>query len=160
MKITLPWPDVRLTPNAKRRKHWRTYQPAIKADRAAGHALTCCALSLAQKRAVAAYEGKIALSVTFFPPDRRLRDDDGMISAFKHLRDGMADALGVDDHRFRATYAFADAEKPGRVEVTIEDRFGDKFSAQAALNTLNKNGPDECGNTVPGPDRERIGGAP
>lgn len=39
--------------------------------------------------------------MTFYPPDRRYRDDDNMISAFKHGRDGVALALGVDDRRFR-----------------------------------------------------------
>lgn len=119
MRIVLPWPNPKLTPNAKRRKHWRTYQPAIKNDRATGAALTCVALPLRAKRAIAATEGKIGMVVTFYPPDKRLRDDDGMIAAFKHLRDGIADALGVDDHRFRPQYRFADPAKPGRVEIEL-----------------------------------------
>lgn len=119
MIITLPWPNLKLTPNAKRRKHWRSYQPAIKSDRAAGAVCTCLALPLRAKKAIAATDGKIAMVVTFYPPDARRRDDDGMISAFKHLRDGIADALGVDDHRFRPEYRFADPCKPGRVEVCI-----------------------------------------
>lgn len=119
MIITLPWPNPKLTPNAKRRKHWRSYQPAIKSDRKTGADLTCLALPLRAKKAIAATEGKIAMVVTFYPPDARRRDDDGMISAFKHLRDGIADALGVDDHRFRPTYVFAEPEKPGRVEVSL-----------------------------------------
>lgn len=117
MIVKLPWPDKRLTPNAKRRTHWRTYRPFIKADRATGSTLTCVSISLRDKRAIAATEGKIALTITFYPPDKRKRDDDGMISAFKHMRDGIADALGVDDHRFRPTYVFADPCRPGRVEV-------------------------------------------
>lgn len=124
MIVVLPWPDKRLTPNAKRRKHWRAYQPYIKADRATGSALTCVALPLWAKKAIAAVEGKIALTVTFYPPDNRRRDDDGMISAFKHMRDGIADALGVDDHRFRPAYVFADAAKPGRVEVEFIHTLG------------------------------------
>lgn len=115
--IVLPWPDKRLTPNAKRRKHWRTYQPAIKADRATAATLACVSLPLRDKRALAASEGKIDLTVRFYPPDARRRDDDGMISAFKHMRDGIADALGVDDHRFKVSYAFEAPEKPGKIEV-------------------------------------------
>lgn len=119
MTITLPWPDARLTPNAKRRTHWRVYQPVIKAARHTAHTLTTCAVPLAQKRALAASEGKIALTVRFYPPDRRLRDDDGMVGQFKHYRDGIADALGIDDRRFAPHYHFEDAVKPGRVEVSL-----------------------------------------
>lgn len=120
MKIVLPWPDPRVSPNAKRRKHWRTYQPAIKSDRFAAHMLTLDAMNDAGVSA-RAFEGEdpIELAVTFFPPDRRHRDDDGMIGSFKHQRDGIADALHCNDRRFRPHYHFAAAEKPGRVEVVV-----------------------------------------
>lgn len=117
--IVLPWPDKRLTPNAKRRTHWRSYQPAIKADRQTGYVLTVMAIPLARKRALVGLVGKIPMTIRFVPPDARHRDDDGMIGAFKHMRDGIADALGIDDRRFAPTYEFTAAEKPGRVEVIL-----------------------------------------
>lgn len=117
--ITLPFPDKRLSPNAKRRKHWRTYQPVANAARDLGWALTLEAVPPAARQAIAASEGKIAMTITFVPPDRRRRDDDGMIGAFKHARDGIAKALGVDDSRFRPNYQFAEPAKPGRVEVSL-----------------------------------------
>jgi len=46
-------------------------------------------------------DGLIRLRLDFFPPDRGARDDDNAIAAFKSGRDGIADALGVDDRRFR-----------------------------------------------------------
>ena len=49
----------------------------------------------------------------------RRRDDDNMVGSFKAYRDGIADALGVDDRRFRPHYFFEDAEKPGRIDVEI-----------------------------------------
>ena len=61
----------------------------------------------------------LALRVTFQPPNRIRRDDDGMIGAFKHLRDGIADALGMDDRLFRPEYHFAEPKKPGAVFVEI-----------------------------------------
>ncbi len=121
MIVTLAWPDRRLTPNAKRRKHWRTYQPAVNADRAAANILTRAAVPTDARKAIAATEGKIPMTIRFYPPDARLRDDDGIIGAFKHMRDGIADALGVDDHRFKPTYEFAEPQKPGRVEVTLRN---------------------------------------
>lgn len=119
MIIELPWPDKRVFPNFKRRKHWTVYRPAIKADRENARLMTLAATTLAERKAVAEGEGKIAVKVSFYPPDRRRRDDDGMVSAFKHQRDGIADALGIDDHRFRPHYFFEDAAKPGRVTVEI-----------------------------------------
>lgn len=117
MKITLPWPDKRLTPNAKRRSHWRSYQPAIKADRENAHWRTTLAIGEIARGVITEGEGKIPLTITFVPPDKRHRDDDGMIGAFKHARDGIADALRVDDRRFKPEYHFAEPEKPGWVEV-------------------------------------------
>jgi crossover junction endodeoxyribonuclease RusA len=114
--ITLPWPDKRLSPNAKRRKHWRVYQPAIKADRETGWFAT---KEVLRKLEGAEFAFPMPITVRFIPPDRRHRDDDGMIGSFKHMRDGIADAFGVDDRHFRPTYEFAEPEKPGRVEVVL-----------------------------------------
>lgn len=119
MIITLPWPDKRLTPNAKRRKHWRSYRPLEKADRETGYWRTLMRVGATLRSAITEGNGPIPIKVTFFPPDRRKRDDDGMIGAFKHMRDGIADALHCDDNRFRPEYHFSEPQKPGRVEVTI-----------------------------------------
>ena len=59
-------------PNARRRIHWRKAGPIAKKYRA-----DCCILTKAAR-----VRGFI-LSLTFCPPDRRRRDDDGMIGAFK-----------------------------------------------------------------------------
>ena len=117
--IVLPWPDSRLSPNAKRRTHWRVYQPVAKLARSDAHALTCCAIPLGEKKTLRESGSSVPITVTFVPPDRRRRDDDGMIGAFKHARDGIADALGIDDRLFKPTYVIAEPEKPGRVEVEI-----------------------------------------
>jgi crossover junction endodeoxyribonuclease RusA len=121
VKIILPWPDSKLSPNAKRRTHWRVYTPAIKAARTAGCYAAYEAANGGMREIRQAFNGddKIDLAVTFYPPDRRRRDDDGMVGAFKHFRDGIADALGVDDHRFRVSYTFAEPRKPGSVEVVL-----------------------------------------
>jgi crossover junction endodeoxyribonuclease RusA len=117
--IVLPWPDKRLTPNAKRRTHWTVYREPARKAREDACILACVSMSLARKKALAATEGKIPVTITFYPPDARHRDDDGMIGAFKHARDGIADALGVDDSRFRPTYHVAEPSKPGRVVVVF-----------------------------------------
>ncbi len=119
MQIILPWPDSRVFPNAKRRSHWSKYRPAEKAQRALGHSETLAQTPYPAVRKALRGNVLIACRVTFYPPDNRKRDDDGMIGAFKHLRDGICDALHIDDCRLRPHYVFAEPEKPGKVVVTI-----------------------------------------
>ncbi len=115
--ILLPWPDKRLSPNS--RVNWRILAANKKKARSDAFVLTTLAYSLAAKRKIANSIGKIPMTVTFYPPDARHRDDDNMVASFKAARDGIADALGLDDRRFVATYIVAEPEKPGRIEITI-----------------------------------------
>lgn len=91
-QVTLPWPPRALSPNA--RTHWRQKAPLTKAYKAA-----CWAL-VKESGMVAPDSPRIALWLDFFPPDRRARDDDNIVSSFKAGRDGIAAALGIDDKRF------------------------------------------------------------
>jgi crossover junction endodeoxyribonuclease RusA len=117
MTLELPWPPKELTPNFKRRKHWRVYRPFVERYRRECGWLTVKHLRAEGLRPHAG--GLRIVSITFYPPDRRRRDDDGMISAFKAGRDGVADALGVDDHTFRPSYNFAEPVKHGRVVIVL-----------------------------------------
>ena len=110
--ITLPWPSPLLSPNA--RVHWSKKSRAAKAHRKASHVLT------KMSGAVIDWEGEAHLWITFYPPDRRARDDDNLIASFKSSRDGIADALGIDDKRFRTHPWVSDVvRKGGCVEVVI-----------------------------------------
>lgn len=112
MTVTLPWPPRELFPNS--RVHWGARARAAKAYR---HA--CWAL--AKEAGIVAPESeRIHLFVDFVPPDRRRRDQDGMISAMKSGFDGLADAMGVDDNRFRVHPYVAD-EIGGLVRVRIAE---------------------------------------
>lgn len=114
MIIELDWPPKELTPNFKRRNHWSAYREQTKQYRADCFWLT----EKAADRSFDA-EGRIAITVDFYPPDKRHRDDDNMISSFKAGRDGIADALQVNDRRFLPLYRFHDPVKGGKVVVTI-----------------------------------------
>jgi len=92
-EITLPWPPAALNPN--KRCHWST-----KAKAARSYRESCAELTEQSGNSID-WEGDIHVWIDFYKPDRRHRDDDNMISAFKSGRDGMADALGVNDKRFR-----------------------------------------------------------
>lgn len=117
LQIRLPWPDKKLFPNWKRSHHWTQYRPAERKAREDGCIATCAAISH-DKRLQIVSGGTIKLHVVFTPPDRRKRDDDGMIGAFKNWRDGIADAFKCDDNRFRCTYEIAEPKAPGGVLVT------------------------------------------
>ena len=111
VEVELPFPPACVFPNAKRRTHWSRYSRATR-----NYRNTCFVLTRKAK-----VQGKL-LKVCFHQPDKRRRDDDGMIAAFKAGRDGVAEALRVDDFHFRPQYAFADEPvKWGKVVVTIGD---------------------------------------
>ena len=111
MNVTLPWPPKDLSPNS--RIHWSRRSKAAKAYRRACHVLTL----EAGIRGVD-WDGDIHLWIDFYPPDRRHRDDDNMVAAFKAGRDGMADAMGLDDKRFRI-HPFVKDEIGGMVKIRI-----------------------------------------
>lgn len=112
MALILPWPPRALSPNE--RTHWRKKAPIAKAYKEA-----CLALTLEAKLAVPD-SPKIALWLDFYPPNRRARDDDNMIASFKHGRDGVALALGIDDKRFRC-FPFVQDEIGGYIKIRITE---------------------------------------
>lgn len=59
--------------------------------------------------------GKLPITITFCP--RRAMDDDNIIASFKAGRDGIADALGIDDNLFIPTYRFEPPNKKAWVKV-------------------------------------------
>lgn len=108
--INLPWPPKELNPNHK--THW------AKKARIAKKYRSDCYLITKQAGININWEGFIHLWMEFYPPDRRHRDDDNMIASFKAGRDGMADALGIDDKRIRIHPAVMD-EPLGMIKVIL-----------------------------------------
>ncbi|MCU9528752.1 RusA family crossover junction endodeoxyribonuclease [Pseudomonas mosselii] len=117
MELTLPWPPAACSPNA--RVHWSRKSKAAKTYRYA------CFL-LARQAGIQAPKGDALLMLEFVPPDRRRRDDDNLLAMFKAGRDGLADALGIDDNVF-ATQIRVSKEtiKGGAVRVRIEAQKGE-----------------------------------
>jgi hypothetical protein len=113
MTITLPLPHKRLSPNA--RSHWRAKAAQTKVHRQRARLLTLEALNGQPAPTFSGYR------LAFFLPDARNRDDDNLAASCKAYRDGIADALRVDD----STLALAaqptmnlDRANP-RVEITL-----------------------------------------
>lgn len=109
--IELPWPPKELNPNS--RIHWSEKSKAAKKYRADCHLIT-------KASGVVVPEGAVLLDITFCPPDRRRRDDDNCLASFKSGRDGVADALGIDDNRFVTTLRMGEPVKGGAVVVRIQ----------------------------------------
>lgn len=111
-ELILPWPPKELSPNA--RGHWSKRAKAAKSYRK-----TCWALAKEAGIRVD-WEGDVHLWLSFLPPDRRARDDDNLIASFKSGRDGLADALGIDDKRFRS-HPFVSTVILGKVLVRLSN---------------------------------------
>lgn len=115
VELTLPWPPKDLSPNA--RVHWSKRSKAAKAYREA------CFWEAKRLLAAGGWqdlpaEGDLHLWLDFYPPDRRHRDDDNLIAAFKAGRDGIAEALKVNDKRFRS-HPYLKDMVAGMVKVRI-----------------------------------------
>lgn len=115
-EATLPWPPASISPNAKRAAHWSRYRGP-----AADYRWQCQVLTLAvlgRHR----FKEPPKVQVHYYPPDARRRDDDNITGAFKHGRDGIADAIRHDDHTWRPVNHFHPPHRPdGKVVVILED---------------------------------------
>lgn len=110
--VTLPWPPAACSPNA--RVHWSKKSRAARAYRAACHLL-------AKQAGMQPPKGEALLILEFVPPDKRRRDDDNLLAMFKAGRDGIADALGVDDSIFATQIRLMkETTKGGAVRVRIQ----------------------------------------
>lgn len=117
MLIELPWPPAELNPNNK--AHW-----AVKSRRARMYRNMCLVLARSAAQAQnyrLAGLGKIGFFIEFCPPDRRRRDDDNMLASFKSGRDGVADALSVDDNRFVTSFEVGKPIEDGLVVVKVQE---------------------------------------
>lgn len=116
--VTLPWPDPKLSPNA--REDRRAIAGIRKAQKDT-------AFWLAKNSGLSfphLSEG-FHVRVTFHPPDRRRRDLDNMLASVKSALDGIALATGVDDHKWGLTIVRADPVAGG--SVIIECGYGGAF---------------------------------
>ena len=110
--ITLPFPPKELNPN--KRLHWAVKSAKTKIARQTAY-------DIAKVYGLKAPSTeKIAIRWQFYPPDRRRRDDDNLLLCCKGYRDGIADALGINDRRFVSTPEIMDeVVKGGKVVVTL-----------------------------------------
>lgn len=113
MTLVLPIPNSGLWPNS--RTHWRRKSALTKAHRALSKVLTLEALGGKPAPAFTGY------TLIFHFKDARNRDDDNATASCKAYRDGIADALKVDDNTLRlsAPPVMAVDRKNPRLEITL-----------------------------------------
>jgi crossover junction endodeoxyribonuclease RusA len=104
--IQLPWPPRELSPNA--RLHWAMVYRAKAKYR--DH---CWALTREQNPPAVPPAIPLQLDLTFVPPDRRSYDSDNLLARMKSGIDGLADALMIDDKRFRKSSSSVSADSVG-----------------------------------------------
>ena len=92
-RIICPWPPNALSANARASRR-------IESKARRSYRVQCWGLALEAKPSVPV-GGDIHVRLDMFPPDRRGNDDDNPQGRFKAGRDGIAQALKVDDSRLR-----------------------------------------------------------
>ena len=96
LTLTLPWIDSALMPNRKNGRFWASTQKHKSDARNQGYYS-----SLGKRLPEPTERGTYPVKITFVSPDARNRDLDNCLSACKHLLDGVALGLGVNDKQFR-----------------------------------------------------------
>lgn len=115
LPLDLPFPPRALHPNS--RLHWSRVAPVKAQYRFACKVL---AQNAVRKGLEVPSSPRIVLRLDFYPPNRRRRDDDGLVAAFKAGRDGLADALKIDDSRFKVEPVLhREVVRDGLVRVTL-----------------------------------------
>ena len=116
--VTLSWPPRQLNPNVV--VHWAQKARVTKKARNEAFLLMKSELCRLAKEGKAVDKDKVSsvkVSYLFVPPDRRPRDDDNLIRCMKPFRDGIAQAIGVDDNCFRTCEC--DFGKPSRPAFVV-----------------------------------------
>ena len=112
-EITLPWPAKPLHSNSNPNRFVK--QRAVK--KARGDAKL-----MAQNAKVPTIPDAV-LEFTYYPPHRRY-DCQNIAGSLKAYIDGIADAMGCDDKKFKVIYPseFAEVRKPADIVVKIYPR--------------------------------------
>ena len=115
--IELPWPDKRLSPNA--RVHWAKKHQASAMAHDSAKFLTYSACMEQDGWSIAE---KCEARYIFGSPDKRKRDIDNCLAMMKSYQDGVCAALGIDDIRIKRTILeWGDVTPGGKVVLTLEE---------------------------------------
>ena len=96
--IRLPFPARELFPNKTKGRQWGATSKIRAEQRTAGK---LCAQAALQTTGPQEWTDSIPVSLLYVMPDKRHRDLDNCLAASKAILDGVAEAMGVDDKRFK-----------------------------------------------------------
>ena len=154
MNVRLPWPDRRLSPNARVHRMERArFAREAKEDAIIA---TCGQLSVQQRRDLRDRE-TVHLAITFRPPDARKRDLDNMLASAKAALDGFAHACQVDDYRFSLSLTRGAPIKGGEIQLFIPAKHtlaGSAFSCCSCQNVPQTERPGLGVSAPAGPDQK------
>ncbi len=104
-----------LPSTANLREHWSAKAKRAKAHRTAARLAVGRPL---RERNWLTLGGRVVVTLTRVSP--RALDSDNLASAFKNCRDGVADALGIDDGDDRLAWHYAQAKGTQAVRIGLE----------------------------------------
>jgi len=112
VKVAFSLP-LRTVSETNAREHWAARAKRAKEQRGIACSFTAFAFE---------HWGNIPLTITLTRIGPRKLDSDNLAASLKHVRDGIADALGMDDGDERLTWAYAQEKgKEYSVRVRIEN---------------------------------------
>ncbi len=106
---------IRTVSEANSHEHWRLRQKRAKAQRSTAGVVILAALRAPGTRRVTF---PATVTLTRLAPSQGL-DSDNLAGSQKHVRDGIADALGIDDRDPRVTWLYDQERGPWGVRVVI-----------------------------------------
>lgn len=112
LTIELPWPSNKLSPNHKKR--WE------KIRAVASYRHDCYYCTKEQIKTPLKWN-KVGIHWKFYPPAKYNYDDDNLEGRMKSGRDGIADAIKVDDKHFKATREICEIVKYGKVVAELQE---------------------------------------
>lgn len=115
IRVTIP---LRTVSEANSHEHWRVRQKRAKGQRHTAELVVRTAGSAFEDRTV-----RLPLTVTLTRIAPRSLDSDNLAGSQKHVRDGIADALGINDRDPGVTWTYAQERgAKGYYGVRIEIR--------------------------------------
>ena len=109
---------IRTVSEANAHEHWRLRQRRAKAQRSIAGVVVLATLRGAGEHRVTP---PCTVRLTRIAPSSGL-DSDNLAGSQKHVRDGIADALGIDDRDPRVTWFYDQERGPWGVRVRIEQQ--------------------------------------
>ncbi len=123
LRIELAWPDKSLSPNARVHRFAHSKAKAKAKDEGFWSTRAAMGATYGTSFTKMEHDGKsdVILNQTAYPPSARHYDRDNLDASLKAHRDGIANALGVNDRFFRPTgIVWGDSTPNGKIIIEVQ----------------------------------------